>query len=477
MKPKGKHPQNSLSAVKLKSLSKPGRYGDGNGLYLVVAPSGSKRWMLRTVIHGKRRDVGLGSSRLVTLAEAREAALKFRKLARDGGDPVSERRKAQAVIPSFREAAEQVHAQHSGAWRNAKHSKQWVAILTEYAFPKIGHLRVDRIETRDILEVLSVIWLEKPETARRVKQRIGAVLDWAIASSYRTSGNPVNAVAKGLPRQPDRKGHHEALPYRQIPEFLVQLRASSVSELGKLAFELLILTAARTGEILKSEWEEFDLERKIWTIPGERMKAGRSHRVPLSARAIEILAQARELGTGSTYVFPGRQGTRPLSDLVFLMALRRMQLDITAHGFRSCFSDWAAERTNFPREVCEMVLAHTIKNKVEAAYNRSDLFEKRAELMATWADYVCGQGGPGHSVSSRRAQLKEAIIDNCILETDEQLKETIRWAMAESEKLEAEWPQGGRRDKELLEHWKVHRPQMMARLSACRERRKHSLTP
>ncbi len=306
MKPKGKHPQNSLSALKLKSHLKPGRYADGNGLYLVVTPSGSKRWMLRTVIHGKRRDVGLGSSRLVTLAEAREAALKFRKMARDGADPVSERRKAQVVIPSFREAAEQVHAQHSGAWRNAKHSKQWIATLTEYAFPKIGHLRVDRIETRDVLEVLSVIWLEKPETAQRVKQRIGAVLDWAIASSYRTSGNPVNAVAKGLPRQPDRKGHHEALPYRQIPEFLVQLRASSVSELGKLAFELLILTAARTGEILKSEWEEFDLERQIWTIPGERMKAGRSHRVPLSARAIEILAHARELGTGSTYVFPGR---------------------------------------------------------------------------------------------------------------------------------------------------------------------------
>ena len=238
-----------------------------------------------------------------------------------------------------------------------------------------------------------MIWLEKPETARRVKQRIGAVLDWASASGYRTCGNPVNAVAKALPRQPNRKGHYEALPYRQLPAFIEQLRASGVSELVKLAFELLILTGGRTGEVLKSEWREFDLERKVWTISSERMKAGRPHRVPLSPQANQILIHAKELSAGSIYVFPGRRGTRPLSDMVFLMALRRMDIKITAHGFRSCFSDWAAERTNFPREVCEMVLAHTIKNKVEAAYNRSDLFDKRAELMSIWADYVCGGGG------------------------------------------------------------------------------------
>jgi integrase len=218
----------------------------------------------------------------------------------------------------------------------------------------------------------------------------------------------VNAVAKGLPRQPDRKGHHEALPYRQIPEFLVLLHASSVSEIVKLAFELLILTAGRTGEILKAEWNEFDLERRIWTIPGERMKAGRSHRVPLSARAIELLVHARNLGNGSAYVFPGRHRTRPLSDMVFLMALRRLGLSITAHGFRSSFSDWAAERTNFPREVCEMVLAHTIKSKVEAAYNRSDLFDKRAELMKTWADYVCG--GRGQVICLEPASAAKAVI-------------------------------------------------------------------
>jgi integrase len=218
---------------------------------------------------------------------------------------------------------------------------------------------------------------------------MSAVLDWSIASGFRSAGNPVHAVAKALPKQPDTKGHHEALPYKDVLDFVRKLRASNFGESIKLAFELLILTATRTSELLNAKWAEIDIDRAIWTIPVERMKAGRAHRVPLSNQAVAILHRAKELAARSKLVFPGRSSTKPLSNKVFLMALRRMGQKVTAHGFRSCFSDWAAERTNFPREVCEMALAHTIKNKAEAAYRRGDLFEKRAELMETWATYVC----------------------------------------------------------------------------------------
>ena len=388
MKPTGLHPQKALTAAKVRVLSARGRYADGNGLYLIVDPSGAKRWMLRTVVHGRRRDIGLGGLSLVSLAEAREKAAQYRKLARDGGDPLAERRRARTIIPTFEETARTVHETHSGAWKNKKHTAQWINTLKEYVFPTIGAQRVDHVDTPDILRVLSPIWLTKPETARRVKQRIGTVLDWAKASGLRDGENPIGGVAKGLPKQPERKNHFAALPYQEVADFGSRLRASDAGESAKLAFEFLILTAARTREVLGATWAEFDLDKAIWTIPAERMKAWREHRVPLSNRCIEILARARKIADGNVYVFPGRSADKPLSNMVFLMALRRMKIDATAHGFRSAFRDWAAERTNFPREVCELALAHANKNKVEAAYQRGDLFEKRRALMDTWAAYA-----------------------------------------------------------------------------------------
>ena len=392
MKNQGRHPHKALSTVRVNTIAVAGRYADGNGLYLIVDPSGAKRWMLRTVVHGRRRDIGLGGLRLVTLAQARDKAAEYRKLARDGGNPLDTRRKLSESVPTFSTAANQAYEQYRGAWRNEKHAAQWLNTLSTYVFPVIGEARVDQIDTPEILKVLSPIWLTKPETARRIRQRIGTVLDWAKAAGYRAGENPAAGVSKGLPKQPDRTRHFEALPYSQVPTFIIELRKANVSEITRIAFEFLILTATRTNETLKARWDEFDLDQGTWTIPRERMKAGRSHRVPLSPRCIEILKQAKVIGCGSEFVFPGR-AAQPLSNMVFLMIIRRMKKSCTAHGFRSAFRDWAAECTNYPREVCEMALAHTIKNKAEAAYRRGDLFEKRQSLMRDWDGYT--------SISSR----------------------------------------------------------------------------
>lgn len=392
LKRAGRHPDKALSAVRVRQLSKPGRYADGNGLYLVVEPSGAKRWILRTVVRGKRRDIGLGGLALVPLAEARERALAYRKMAREGGDPMAERR-AQARIPTFAEAAELVHAEHKVSWKNSKHAAQWINTLKQYAFPELGPRRIDQIDTPDVLRALGPIWLTKPETARRVRQRIGTVLDWAKAAGHRNGENPIDGVAKGLPKQNDRDDHHAALPYNGVPNFVAKLRASEASETARLAFEFLILTACRTAEVLRATWSELDLDQRVWTVPADRMKAGRAHRVPLSDPCLKILKRARELSPEGEHVFPGRSGTKPLSNMVFLMTLRRMQLPITAHGFRSSFRDWAAEQTNVPREVCEMALAHVVSNKVEAAYRRGDLFERRRELMRLWAAFIEQEAG------------------------------------------------------------------------------------
>lgn len=388
MKPAGKHFEKRLSAVQVKALKIPGRYTDGNGLYLVVEPSGSKHWVLRTIVQGKRRDIGLGGLSTVSLAEAREDAYAKRKIARQGGNPIAERRTERRVIPIFSEAALRVHAEHSPSWKNAKHADQWINTLTQYAFPFIGNTPVDRIDTPEVLKALSPIWLAKPETARRLRQRIGTVLDWAKASGFRTGDNPIEGVAKGLPKQTDRDKHHEALPYADVPDFLISLRGVDAAESVRLAFELLILTATRTSEILEATWSEIDERNHIWTIPPERMKATREHRVPLSPHCIDILKSARQLSGDSLFVFPGRSADKPLSNMAFLMVLRRMNLKVTAHGFRSSFRDWTSEQTGFPRDVCEMALAHSIKDKVEAAYRRGDLFDKRRELMTAWSVFA-----------------------------------------------------------------------------------------
>ncbi|WP_244533569.1 tyrosine-type recombinase/integrase [Methylobacterium aquaticum] len=374
--------------MQVRQLKQPGRYADGNGLYLVVDPTGAKRWLLRLVVQGRRRDIGLGGSGLVTLAEARERALAFRKTAREDGDPLAERRKAQVTVPTFAEAVELVHAEHRASWANAKHAQQWRNTLQQYACPQLGARRLDQIDTPDVLRVLAPIWLTKPETARRVRQRIGTVLDWAKAAGHRSGENPVEGVAKGLPKQGDRDEHHAALPYADVPGFIARLREAEAGEGARLAFEFLILTAARTSEVLGARWDEINVTERLWTLPAARMKAKREHRVPLGERSLAILARARELAAGSTFVFPGRSGEKPLSNMVFLMLLRRMGLAITAHGFRSSFRDWAAERTSLPREVAEMALAHAVENRVEAAYARSDLLERRRALMDQWSDFV-----------------------------------------------------------------------------------------
>ncbi|UWU20920.1 tyrosine-type recombinase/integrase [Rhizobium sp. CB3060] len=387
-KAEGRHPEKALSALKVKHLKEPGRYTDGNGLYLVVDPSGAKRWLLRVTIQGKRSDIGLGSAGLVSLVEAREKAFEYRKQARAGGDPLAAKREAKKIYPTFKKAAETVHQEHKAAWKNAKHADQWINTLKQYAFPLVGELRIDRIDTPEILKILSPIWLAKPETARRVRQRLKNVFDWAKASGYRVGDNPVDGVTRGLPKQVDRDEHHAALPFAEVPAFVKAMKATTSNLISKLAFELLILTATRTSEILLAEKDEFDLQAEFWTIPAERMKAKRIHRVPLSARAVEIVKEAIDYSGEGKYLFPGRSEKSPLSNTVFLQMLKRMELSVTAHGFRSSFRDWASETTAFPSELAEMALAHTIENKVEAAYRRGDLLEKRRELMAAWSSFL-----------------------------------------------------------------------------------------
>jgi len=390
-KPRGRHPQHRLTAVSVRAKTTPGRYADGNGLYLEVDPSGAKRWLWRGVVRGRRRDLGLGSVTLVPLLDARKHALDYRRDARVGKDPKPAR--SNRTVPTFRDAAKTVHAEHAEGFRNDNHKGEWLSSLERYAFPIIGSRSVDAIDSSEILKVLSPVWLKKPETARRVRQRIALIFDWARAHQFRTADNPVNGLLDVLPKHRDEAVHHAALPYAKLPAFLETLRAAdAVHASVRLAFELLILTATRTNETLGARWEEVDLDAAVWTIPGERMKSGRDHRIPLSTRVVEIFTAARALAGKSPYVFPGRSKQKPLSNMVFLMTLRRLPdyTDITAHGFRSSFRDWAAERTNVPREVCEAALAHVKKDKTEAAYNRTDLFEKRRDLMTSWARFATG---------------------------------------------------------------------------------------
>ena len=388
-KPAGRHPYQRLTALAVRNLRARGRHADGNGLYLVVDEGGAKRWVLRTVIAGTRRDLGLGSAQLVSLADARAEAARLRKMARDGGDPLAERKRARIVIPTFRAAATEVHKAQSATFRNRKHAAQWLDSLAATAFPILGDRPVDAIDSGDVLKALSPIWTTKPETARRVKQRIKVVFDWAKASGFRRGDNPVDGITKALPKVRAVAQHHAALAYAQLAAFIDALATVDAGEGARLAFEFLILTATRTNEVLLARWEEIDTDRATWTIPAERMKAHREHQVPLAPRCLEILERARALAGESPYVFPGRSITKPLSNMVFLMLLRRMKrADVTAHGFRSTFRDWAAERTTFPRRVVEAALAHVIKDKTEAAYLRTQFFEQRRELMNAWAAFA-----------------------------------------------------------------------------------------
>ena len=391
MRATGRHPHKALTARTVSTTTEPGRYADGGGLYLLVAPGGSKSWMLRTVVKGRRCDIGLGSVELVSLADGREEARRLRRIARAGGDPLAERRQERRPVPSFDDAAKVVHTAHAASFKSDKHRKQWLSSLAE-VFKAFGAKRVDAITSADILAALNPHWLTRPETSRRVLQRVRVVFEWCKAQGYRTDDNPTQGLTKVLPKQRVARGHHAALPYQGLPAFVQALREADAGEVVKLAFEFTILCAARTSETLNAAWTEIDLEAKTWTIPGPRMKAGIEHRVPLSPRCIKLLERTKALSDGGPYVFPGRSPKKPLSNMVFLMALRRMERrDVTVHGFRSTFRDWAAERTNVPRAVCEAALAHTLRDKTEAAYNRTDLFDRRRDLMTSWSRFATSQ--------------------------------------------------------------------------------------
>ena len=375
-----------LTATAVKASRTPGRYGDGDGLFLVVSKSGSASWVVRIQKSGRRRDIGIGSAKKVSLAVAREKATIIRSQMEAGLDPVAERRKAEG-IPTFREAAATVFAASQKTWRSGKHQWQWMRTLEMFAFPTIGDLRVSEITASQIHDVLAAIWLEKPETARRVRQRIGMVLDWAYSKGFRETEAPMRSISKGLPRQLRNAGHHAAMPFSDIPSFLARLREKETW--GRLALEAAILTASRSGEIRGAIWDEIDLEAGLWTVPASRMKAGKPHVVPLSKAARLIFERAAALRTaGSKYVFHGARPDKPMSDMTLMKVLRDMKAGCTVHGFRSGFRDWVSESTNFPGDLAEAALAHAVANKTEAAYRRGTLLEKRRKLMSAWGDYL-----------------------------------------------------------------------------------------
>lgn len=387
-KPAGVHRDKRLSAATVRTVTKTGLHADGNGLYLKVDTNGAKRWIQRIVINSKRRDIGLGSAALVSLSEARAAALENRKSARAGGDPIAAKRLSQAVL-SFKEAAEQVHELNKPTWRNEKHGDQWINTLEKFAYPTIGGKRISTITSADVLSVLSPIWNSHPETARRVKQRIGTVMKWAVAKGWRTD-NPADAIGQALPKHDRSKvKHRQALHYDKVADAIRKVHGSEAGLATKLAFEFLVLTATRSGETREAVWTEVDMDKKVWTIPAERMKAKKPHRVPLTDRCMAILKEAKALKKDdSDLVFPGTRADKPLSDMTLSKLMKELEIPAVPHGFRSSFRDWAGEQTHHPREVIEFALSHVIKDKAEAAYARSDLFEKRCALMDDWSSYI-----------------------------------------------------------------------------------------
>lgn len=406
-----------LTALRVsRAVGKPGMYADGGGLYLQVTKSGAS-WIYRYMLNGRAHEMGLGPFRLYGLREARAKTLDAARLRHEGIDPIEARRavKARAQLDeaktvSFQQCAETYIKAHRAGWRNAKHAAQWEATLATYAEPIIGFLPVQAIDTALVMRVLeqearsetnkpsAPLWTAKPETASRLRGRIESILDWAKVRGYCNGENPARwrgHLDKLLPaRAKVRKvEHHAALPYGELPKFITVLRTQE--GIAARALEFAILTAARTGEVIGARWGEIDIAKKLWTVPAERMKAGKEHRVPLSEWAVAILEEVEPLArvgegqdSADAFVFPGGKRGRPLSNMVFLMLLRRMERsDLTAHGFRSSFRDWAAERTNFPSEVAKMALAHAVGDKVDAAYRRGDLFERRRRMMAAWETF------------------------------------------------------------------------------------------
>ena len=380
-----------LTAAFVRSVDQPGVYGDEHGLRLRVYQSRkrksiSRQWIWRGTVNGVRRDAGLGGFPYVTLAEARQTAFEYRKIARAGGDPLALKR--QPDVPTFAEAVETVIGIHREGWKDAgKSEKQWRASLRNYAMRRLGRKRVDEINTADVMAVLIPHWHTKNETMRRVRQRIGAVMKWAVAQGYRDDNPAGDAITAALPKNSSMRRHQRALPFGEVGDALNKVKWSGAYRPTVLAFELLVLTACRSGEVRLATWDEIDFDTATWTVPANRMKSKRDHRVPLSGRALEILQEAHDFTDISGLVFPSPRGGS-VSENTLSKLLRELQIDAVPHGFRSSFRDWAAECSDAPREVCELALAHVNSDRVEAAYRRTDLFERRRVLMEQWSSFV-----------------------------------------------------------------------------------------
>ncbi len=381
------YPVNALTARRVQTIKDPGRYADGNGLYLYVDPSGIKRWRQRVRIKGGRlRNLGLGGYPTVSLVDAREQALANKKLARTGIDPLWEKRAAMVVIPTFSEAAARYIELNRPSWKSARHATQWASTLRTYAFPTLGDRLVSQISRSHVQALLEPIWTGMPETARRVRQRIARVMAWCKAREYCDGDNPADIAGLSLPDQRYAKSHLLALSYADVGRMLHQMRMSTAHPVTKLGLEFLVLTAARSGEVRMATWPEIDWTSKSWVVPAERMKANREHRVPLSSGALDVPMQAQGLGQAETgLLFPRPLRDGPLSNMAWTGPLRRLEVPATVHGLRSSFRNWAAEQTDAPWAVAEAALAHSVGDATEAAYMRSDLFARRRELMEQWA--------------------------------------------------------------------------------------------
>jgi integrase len=402
-----------MATEKLKALDvgrlPPGLHPDGGGLYLQVAPGGGRSWLFRYSLHGKEHRIGLGSVSAVPLKLARKLATDARQLRATGIDPLAQKRErrnehvvAEARAVTFRECADSYITAHEAGWRNPKHRQQWRSTLETYCFPIMGALPVQAIDTGMVLKVLEPIWRHKTETASRLRGRIESIIDYAKAREYRNGENPARwrghlDMLLARPTKIAPHEHHAALPYRELGGFMSDLRGRDSTSAHCLEF--LILTAARTGEVIGAQWNEFDLAAKVWTVPANRMKGNREHRVPLSSRAVEIV-QLMQSQCENDFVFAGRSGG--LSNMTLLAMLRTMGRSVTAHGFRSTFRTWAAEQTSFSNEVCEAALAHVIGDKVEAAYQRGDLFKKRRRLMEAWAAFCSKPSQSSGNVTALR---------------------------------------------------------------------------
>ncbi len=378
--------------------AKPGKYYDGSGLALVVTNT-SKKWVLRATINGKRRDWGLGAANDIGLVDVREKAADYRKLIREGIDPAEERKRVQAEarelelaqsridnMPTFKDVSLMVSSVNAPTWKNDKDGKRWLSSMERHVFPIIGDIPIDKIGRAEVSDVLGGIWLEIPHTAKKIKQRIQSVLDYAYMKEWRDRDIPMRAIVRALPKQKNKEKHFTAMPWQDVPAFIANITDTlSTSEAVLRMIEFTILTASRSGEVRLARWEEFDLKKATWTRPEEHTKTSTENRVPLSPRAIELLGKP-----GKGLVFPGTKSERPYSDMSMNRVLDRAGFEVVMHGFRSSFKDWCMDATNIPNEVSEACLAHKIKDRTEAAYSRTDLFDKRRDVMAQWADFCHG---------------------------------------------------------------------------------------